>query len=129
MIKFQKRAARLILDKDFDTPSVDLFAELNWMTFPERVKFQKAVMMFKTMNNLAPTYMSSLFQYTNQIHNRNLRSATENLLYVSKPKYEIFRNSFAYSGAKLWNSIPRNIKSCNSVQQFKDRYIEWIRNM
>ena len=116
MIKFQKRAARLILDKDFDTPSVDLFAELNWMTFPERVQFQKAIMMFKIMNNLAPTYMNNLFQYTNEIHNRNLRSTTENLLYVPKPKCEIFRNSFAYSGAKLWNSIPQNIKSCNSVQ-------------
>lgn len=129
VIKFQKRAARLILDKDFDTPSVDLFAELNWMTFPERVQFQKAIMMFKTMNNLAPTYMNNLFQYTNEIHNRNLRSTTENLLYVPKPKCEIFRNSFAYSGAKLWNSIPQNIKSCNSVQQFKDRYLEWMRIM
>ena len=129
VIKFQKRAARLILDKDFDTPSVDLFAELNWMTFPERVQFQKAIMMFKTMNNLAPTYMNNLFQYTNEIHNRNLRSTTENLLYVPKPKCEIFRNSFAYSGAKLWNSIPQNIKSYNSVQQFKDRYLEWMRIM
>lgn len=128
VIKFQKRAARLILDKDFDTPSVELFAELNWMTFPERVKFQKAILMFKTMNNLAPTYMNSLFHYTNEIHNRNLRSTTENLLYVPKPKCEIYRNSFAYSGSKLWNSIPQNIKSCHSVQQFKDKYLEWIRN-
>ena len=53
MVKFQKRAARLILDRDFDAPSAELFAELNWMIFPERVKFQKAIMMFKSMNNLA----------------------------------------------------------------------------
>ena len=47
VVKFQKRAARLILDRDFDAPSAELFAELNWMIFPERVKFQKAIMMFK----------------------------------------------------------------------------------
>ena len=29
LIKFQKRAARLILDKDLETPSAELFAELN----------------------------------------------------------------------------------------------------
>ena len=34
VVKFQKRAARLILDRDFDAPSAELFAELNWMIFP-----------------------------------------------------------------------------------------------
>ena len=65
VVKFQKRAARLILDTDFDAPSAENFAELNWMIFPERVKFQKAIMMFKSMNNLAPPYIGQLFQYTN----------------------------------------------------------------
>ena len=54
VVKFQKRAARLILDKDFDAPFAELFAELNWIIFPERVKFQKSIMMYKSMNNLAP---------------------------------------------------------------------------
>ena len=51
LIKFQKKAARLILDKGLDTPTAELFAKLKWLTFPERVKFQKAVMMYETMNN------------------------------------------------------------------------------
>ena len=50
MVKFQKRAARIILDtcKSIET----LFAELNWVTFPDRVKIQKSVLMFKIFNNL-----------------------------------------------------------------------------
>jgi len=36
LVRFQKRAARLILDKHIDTPLSMLFSELNWMTFPER---------------------------------------------------------------------------------------------
>ena len=43
VIKFQKCAARSILDKPIDTPSSEMFAELTWMTFPERVNYQKAV--------------------------------------------------------------------------------------
>ena len=89
LIKFQKRAARLILDKDLETPSAELFAELKWLTFPERVKFQKAVMMFKTMNNLNPPYIKNLFKFTNEIHDRCLRSASYNLLYVPKPNCEL----------------------------------------
>ena len=43
--------------------------------------------------------------------------------------WNIFRNSSANSGSKLWNSVPQNIKSCNSVQQYKDVYLQWIRNI
>ena len=115
----------MILDRDFDEPSAELLAELNWMIFPERVKFQKAIMMFKSMNNLAPPYIGKLFQHTHEIHNRSLRSTADDLLYVPKPKFETFRNSLAYSGAKIWNSIPVNVKSAKSIEQFKDRYIQW----
>ena len=37
MIKLQKRAARIILDKDIDTSSEEMFAELHWMKFPELI--------------------------------------------------------------------------------------------
>ena len=127
LIKFQKRAARLILDKDLETPSAELFAELKWLTFPERVKFQKAVMMFKTMNNLNPPYIKNLFKFTNEIHDRCLRSASDNLLYIPKPNCELYRNSLAYSGSKIWNSIPQDVKNSDSVAIFKNRYLDWIK--
>ena len=127
MIKFQKRAARLILDKDFETPSAESFAELKWLTFPERVRFQKAVMMFKTMNNLNPPYIRDLFKFTNEIHNHCLRSASDNLLYVPKPNCELYRSSLAYSGSKIWNSIPQDVKNSYSVATFKNRYMDRIK--
>ena len=43
LVKFQKRAARVILDCDLYTPSSELFKELNWQTFPERVTYKKAI--------------------------------------------------------------------------------------
>jgi hypothetical protein len=45
LIKFQNWAGRLILDKDYDTPSAELFSELCLMIFSQRVVFQKAIMM------------------------------------------------------------------------------------
>ena len=125
IIKFQKRAARCILDRDFDSPSAELFAELKWMEFPERVKYQKAIIIYKISHNLAPKYLQDLFQQTADIHDRALRSTSDNLLYVPKPNLEQFRNSLSYSGSKTWNSIPINIKQSDSLSLFKKKYLEW----
>jgi len=56
LVKFQMRAARVILDSDFCTPSSELFKELNWQTFPERVTYQKAIIMYRITNNICPDY-------------------------------------------------------------------------
>lgn len=126
VVKFQKRAARCILDKDIDAPSEEMFEQLKWMKFPDRVQYQKALMMYKIFHDLAPEYLHGLFQHTTAIHERNLRSTSENLLYVPKPNLECFRNSLSYSGSKLWNSIPENVKQSRSIQQFKQQYLEWF---
>ena len=52
LIRFQKRAARVILDKDFDTPSQELFATLNWMTFSERLQYKKSIIVYKSLNDM-----------------------------------------------------------------------------
>lgn len=126
LIRFQKRAARLILDKDFETPSSELFAELNWMEFPERVLFQKAILMFKIFNGLAPEYLFDNFTPVTQIHDRHLRSASQSQLYSPRPNTELFRKSFSYSGSMIWNKLPTYIKNASSLNNFKSMYIQWI---
>ena len=56
LVKFQKRAARVILDCDLYTPSSELFKELNWQTFPVRVTYQKAILMYRIITNICPDY-------------------------------------------------------------------------
>ena len=125
VVKFQKRAARSILDKPLETPSIELFTELKWMMFPERVVYQKAILMYKVMHNLTPPYLTNIFKFSSEVHDRSLRSTSENLLYVPKPNIELYRNSLAYSGSKIWNSIPEHIRNATSLQQFRHKYLEW----
>ena len=66
MIQFQKRVARIILDKIIDTPSSELFAESNWLKFPDRVDYQKAVLMYKIMNNLSKRTLSIHLRYQSE---------------------------------------------------------------
>ena len=125
VVKFQKWAARSILDKPLETPSIELFTELKWMMFPERVVYQKAILMYKVMHNLTPPYLTNIFKFSSELHDRSLRSTSENLLYVPKPNIELYRNSLAYSGSKIWNSIPEYIRNATSLQQFRHKYLEW----
>ena len=52
IVKPHKRAARIILDCDFYTPSCMMFAELKWMTFPEHVLYQKAIQIFEMFEEM-----------------------------------------------------------------------------
>ena len=125
MVKFQKQAARIILHRSIDTRSEDMFTELNWMTFPNRVKFQKSVLMYKIFNNHSPSYLLDNFTLTSEVYQKSLRSTTENSLYVPKPNIELFRKSLSYSGSKIRNAIPDHIRRSTSVTQFKTEYLRW----
>ena len=85
LVKFQKRAARVILDCDFYTPSSELFKELNWQTFPARVTYQKAILMYRIINNICPDYLKNYVSYTSDISCRDTRSTSCNQIYTPKP--------------------------------------------
>ena len=122
--KFQKRAARIILDKSYDTPSLELFSELNWMKIHDRILFKKVTFVYKsvTCNNIFPEYLSNILTPTNNTH---LRSHTQHMLQIPKPRLEFYRKSFAYSGPKLWNQIPLDIRQSESLNIFKSAYLKW----
>ena len=48
----------------------------------------------------------------------NLRDS-ENKLDVPLPRTNYYKNSFSYSGAILWNSLPCNVREAESLGQFK----------
>ena len=72
--KLQKRAARIILRTDFNTPSQEMFQELGWLPVPNRIDYNKAVLTYRALNNLTPAYITNLLKPMSQVHSLNLRS-------------------------------------------------------
>ena len=72
-------------------------------------------MMYKSLNNLAPDYMSDLFNKVSESHSRNLRSVSNDLLSIPLSKTRYYDRSFAIQGAKQWNSLPIDITAGNHV--------------
>ena len=121
----QKRIARIILDKPYDSPSEPLFKELKWLKFEYRVNYQKSVLMYKCINGISPSYLQDLF-YPASSDFYQLRSETQTLLKVPKPNKEIFKKSLQYSGSNLWNTIPQMVRSSNSLNSFKSNCFSYL---
>ena len=59
--KLQNRAARIVTNSSFDAPAANLIKELKWPTVQDMIKQEMAAIVFKSINGLAPTYLSTLF--------------------------------------------------------------------
>ena len=119
ILKLQKRAARIILKVDYMTPSLEMFKTLQWLSFPQRIKYHTALMIFKTLNRHAPEYLLDLFTKASEMHGRNLRSVTNDDLRVPFARTNYFSKSFSIEGAKQWNSLPTDIKQIKTLHSFK----------
>ena len=117
--KLQKRAARVILKSDIDTPSATMFQELCWMSVESRIKYNKAAFTYKAINNMTPDYITELLTPMSQTHSLNLRSGETGALYVPFSRTALYLGSFSCSAPKLWNSLPQAVRNSESLTAFK----------
>ena len=121
--RLQNYAARIIC-RNFDfinTRGIELVYQLGWPTIEERRKLHTAVLMFKCIHGLAPDYLCDQVNLLSQIATRNTRSAHTLDVMVPEVKKEIFKKSFEYQGAVLWNSLPQYVRQSDDVGTFKKR--------
>ena len=59
----QNRAARVITGADYRMHTNELSTKLGWSSLKEKRNKQKAVMMFKIMNGMAPAYLKDIYIY------------------------------------------------------------------
>ena len=124
--QIQKRIARIILNLPKRSKSADLLNELQWLTFNDRVCYHTALLVYKTINNLAPVYMKDILKFSTNV-SHNLRSiSNKHLILQTKPRTNYFKGSFTYNSYKVWNSIPFNIKHSKSISSFKITYKKFL---
>ena len=122
----QNRSARIILGAHRLSHREDMFKKLGWLSLQNRRKLHKAVMMYKVIRGLAPDYLNTSFKQRNQIHTYQTRFSS----HIQKPipYSKSILNSFQFSGANLWNSIPDHIKTTESLDSFKLLYKKYLKS-
>ena len=117
--KLQNRAARIVTNSSFDTLSNKLMEKLGWKTINELIDIESKTMVFKSLNELAPPYLRSLFRKNSQSTSYRLRNTSTDLR-LPKIGTENGKKSFSFRGAKLWNSLSANCKQAASLSTFKE---------
>jgi len=111
-------AARIVANSSFDTPSNQLIKTLGWKTINELTDLESKTMVFKSLNELAPPYLCSIFIKNSQSTSYRLCNTSTDLR-LPKIGTENGKNSFWFMGAKLWNSLSANCKQAASLSTFK----------
>ena len=124
--KLQRRACKLILGKDYTT-LVDARNYLHVLSFEETIFIHKAKTMYKIATNSAPIYLNELFRMRDSGSNPNNSQLNLRNFIIPKPKMNLFKNSFSYSGALVWNSVPLWIKKPDSIKSFTKHCLEWMK--
>ena len=98
-------AARLVKrHSKFDRASPLLF-ELHWLPVEQRITFKILLFVFKSLNGLAPFYLSDLI--STYVPSRSLRSASLSLLHVPGSNQKTYGDrAFAVAAPRLWNALP-----------------------
>ena len=125
MERINKRALRIIFDDDVSTYP-QLLEKAGLMDLYTTRINAIALEMFKTDKRINPAFLHDLF--LNQEHNYDLRNFVQidppiRCIQLEPPiprtsTYGL--NSFVYQGPKIWNALPMEAKSSNSVIEFKN---------
>ena len=116
--KLQNRAARVILKANYGTSSSLLLDILKSDNLVIRRKKHKAIVMFKSLNEQAPVYLQNLFHEWSTDY--DLRNSVCKLT-LPRSRTNHLKQSFSYSGALLWNSLPENVREIKSIKKFKEQ--------
>ena len=116
----QNAAARIITRTPFIEHITPALQQLHWLPIKSRIDFKILLLTFKILHNLAPSYLSELIHiYT---PSRTLRSSSTNQLFAPSANLTTMGSrAFSRSAPRLWNSLPPDIRTSDSVSTFKSR--------
>jgi hypothetical protein len=110
----QNKACRTIFGlKKRDSVQAKL-KQLHWLKIEQRIEFKILLLVYKSLNGLAPVYLCELF-----IDHLAGSGRTSNLL-MPKQHLQCTR-ALQIAGPKLWNSLPNIIRNSSSVDIFKQQ--------
>ena len=116
--RVQNSAARVIYgvrQREHITPSL---RRLHWLPIRMRIMFKICTYMFKAIHGLGPEYINCFVERYMPV--RALRSSCNGiLLKVTVPRKTIGQSGFSVAGPQMWNDLPIDVRSAQSVMMFR----------
>ena len=115
--RIHERALRLVY-LDNNLPFAELLEEDNSVTIHQRSLQVLTTEIFKLKSGLAPEIMKEVFEKQNPAYNFRSEATHFKRENVKTTHYGI--QSVRLLGPNIWDMVPNNIKSCRSLNKFKN---------
>ena len=118
--RVQNATARLIFEQPKFCHKTPALSQLHWLPIKYHIEFKILVMTFKAIHDIAPDYLCKLIRQRKST-GYSLRSSKKVMLEVPSGKIlpTLDGRAFCYAAPKLWNNLPSEISSLDSLSNFK----------
>ena len=113
--KLQNNAARLIHLKPKRSHSSPLLDELHWLPVHQRIIYKTALIMYKTVSNISPYYLSKSLDLSEP---KRKGLCSQHNLNIPRTFKKAGDQAFSVAG-RVWNSLPIQIRNSKSTDLFK----------
>ena len=123
----QNFAARILLKRGKFSHITPVLKELHWLPIESRIKFKIMLFTYKSLNDLAPSYLTSLLPLQQQ--SRSLRSSNSKSLSIPRTfKVKMGDRAFSVTAPKLWKCLDSKIKDSPTLNVFKNKLKTYLFN-
>ena len=123
LITLQNRVLKIMTFAPFATSNVkQIYDDLELLNLNQMHNLAKAKFAYKHKNDMLPSNFDNYLHSTESIHTRNLRSTSSGNYRQVWGKLSHGFEMIQYDGAKLWNSIPVNIRNVENLKNFSEIY-------
>ena len=109
--------ARVVTLSKSRSSTVPLLKHLHWLPVSARIHFKIALLTFKSLHVIAPSYLSSLVRP--YVPSRALRSSSAHQLFVPHVSTVFGSHGFRSAGPNIWNSLPLSVTFCTTINTLK----------
>ena len=117
VLLLQKKAMRVINHSSYNSSTDSLFKVNHVLKVQDIYRLSLATFMFQYHNNSLPHAFHGMFKTNNEMHKYPTRSSTS--FHLPLTRTLLVKDSFLFSGPKLWNSLPKELTSVATIYTFK----------
>ena len=119
--RLQNKNFRLITgDYSWNSSPRDILSKFDIPSVSQRRDYFNDIKVYRCLKGSFPAYISDMLSYASDMNSYVTRHNTKDNLYVPRPRGEIYPQ---YSGTILYNNIPQDVKSSQSLSCFKVKFV------
>ena len=114
-----RRAVKIMINNPLTTD--EKFKKLSILPLSTQFKFNKAKLMHKIYTGKSPPYLNKLVKKASE------RYGSNNII-TPLPRIDLYKTSFSFTGATIWNSLTADLKKLTSPKAFAGRLFKQLIN-